>query len=178
MNPDAFLREDRDSSRGLTSAEENRSALPPAPLWKEYHVSTFKQYLTVLLTFAILDAIWIGVLMKSFYNSELGEIARRHDGALSPRWPAAILVYVLIPLGIVLFVNPAMGRAPTLLQAASWGAAYGFIGYGIYDLTNRATLEKWSLRMTAIDMTWGATICAICAVVLALARRWSSSVSN
>lgn len=65
-----------------------------------------KLYVTVLLTFAILDAVWIGVLMKGFYSSEFGEIARRQDGAMAPRWPAAILVYLLIPLGIVLFVRP------------------------------------------------------------------------
>jgi uncharacterized membrane protein len=133
-------------------------------------VSTFKLYLTVLLTFAVLDAVWIGLLMKGFYNHEFGELARRHDGAMSPRWPAAILVYLLIPLGIVLFVRPAMGASATLLQAAGWGAAYGFIGYGLYDLTNRATLEKWSLTLTAVDMAWGSVICAVSAAAMAMVQ--------
>ena len=135
-----------------------------------------KLYVTVLLTFAILDAVWIGVLMKGFYSSEFGEIARRQDGAMAPRWPAAILVYLLIPLGIVLFVRPAMGNNPTLLQAAGWGAAYGVIAYGLYDLTNRATLERWSLKLTAIDMTWGSVICALSAVAMTFVQQRISSI--
>jgi len=136
-------------------------------------MSFAKLYLSVLLAFAALDALWLGVLMKGFYSNELGEIARRHEGALAPRWPAAILVYLLIPLGIVLFVRPAMGTSATLPQALGWGAAYGFIGYGIYDLTNRATLARWSLKLTAIDLAWGATICAASAAVLwTVERKW------
>jgi uncharacterized membrane protein len=127
-----------------------------------------KPYLTVLLTFALLDGLWLGLLMKGFYSSEFGEIARRQEGALSPRWPAAILVYLLIPLGIVLFVRPAMGGSPTLLRAAGWGAVYGLIGYGLYDLTNRATLERLSLKLTIIDMAWGTVICAASAVAMAI----------
>ena len=129
-----------------------------------------KLYVTALLTFAVLDALWIGVFMKGFYNSEFGEIARRHEGAMSPRWPAAILVYLLIPLGIVLFVRPAMGGSATILQAAGWGAAYGLIGYAIYDLTNRATLERWSLKLTVVDMAWGTFACAVSAVAMAIVQ--------
>jgi uncharacterized membrane protein len=135
-------------------------------------MTTMKLYLIVLLTFLAIDALWIGVLMKGFYSAELGSLARREGASLSPRWGAAILVYVLIPLGIVLFVRPAMGPTPTSLQAFGWGALYGLIGYGIYDLTNRATLEQWSLKLTVVDMAWGATICGIAAVVLRAAQRW------
>ncbi len=59
-----------------------------------------------------------------------------------------------------------MGMEASLLSAAGWGALYGLIGYGIYDLTNRATLARWSLKMTVIDMAWGATLCATTALVM------------
>jgi uncharacterized membrane protein len=125
-----------------------------------------KLYLSVLLAFIAMDAVWIGLLMKGFYNDELGEIARRHQGDLAPRWPAAVLVYLLIPLGIVLFVRPAMGMNASLFAAARWGATYGFLGYGLYDLTNRATLARWSLKLTVIDMAWGTVICAATAAFM------------
>ncbi len=129
-----------------------------------------KLYLVVLIVFLVMDAVWLGLLMKGFYNTELGDLARRDNGAMSPRWPAAVLVYVIIPLGIVMFVRPAMGSAATWPQAAGWGALFGLIGYGIYDLTNRAVLERWSLKMTVIDMVWGATICGVCALVMRIAE--------
>jgi uncharacterized membrane protein len=134
-------------------------------------MTSLKLYLIVTTVFLAIDAVWIGVLMKGFYDLELGPLARRENGALSPRWGAAIVVYLVIPLGLVLFVRPAMGAGATSGQAFGWGAVFGLIVYGVYDLTNRATLEHWSLRLTVVDMLWGATICGVAAVVLRLADR-------
>ena len=72
-----------------------------------------------------------------------------------------MLVYVLIPAGLVLFVRPMLGNNASLWQALAWGAAYGLVVYGVYDLTNLAVLEKWSLRMTLADIAWGCTLCGL-----------------
>lgn len=119
-----------------------------------------------------IDLLWLGVVMKGFYNAEVGELARRSGAALAPRWPAAILVYLLIPTGIVLFVRPAMGANASLWQALAWGALFGLVVYGVYDLTNRAILEKWSLRLTLADLAWGCTLNAIGGGVMWVAERW------
>src|SRR4051794_15618971 len=113
-------------------------------------MASWKLFLVILPLFLLLDFVWIGLIMKAFYNEELGDLARRHAGALAPRWGAAILVYVIIPAGIVLFVRPAMGPQAELFTAFTWGAIFGLIAYGVYDLTNLAVLEKWSVRMTAV----------------------------
>ena len=59
-------------------------------------------FAVVVAAFLTLDFLWLGVLMKSFYDLELGTLARRHGETLAPRWGAAILVYLLIPAGIVI----------------------------------------------------------------------------
>ena len=69
----------------------------------------FKVFGIVLPIFLLIDLIWLGVIMKDFYSRELGELTRRQDAALAPRWGAAILVYLLIPGGLVLFVRPLLG---------------------------------------------------------------------
>lgn len=135
----------------------------------------WKLFLVVVPVFLLLDFLWLGVLMKNFYSAELGDLARRSGEALSPRWGAAILVYVLIPAGIVAFVRPAMGADASIWRAAAWGAAYGLVAYGVYDLTNLAVLEKWTVRMTLIDMAWGATICGLCAAWMRGVERWLSA---
>jgi uncharacterized membrane protein len=57
-----------------------------------------------------------------------------------------------------LFVHPraASGELGSYLL---WGAVYGAIVYGVYDLTNRAVLEKFSLTMTVADLGWGTFLC-------------------
>lgn len=132
----------------------------------------WKLYLVVLPAFLLLDFLWLGVLMKHFYDAEIGDLARRSGGSLAPRWPVAILFYALFPAGIVAFVRPAMGDNAAVWQAAAWGAAFGLFTYGTYDLTNLAVLEKWSYRLTAVDLAWGCTICALSAAVMRGVERW------
>lgn len=129
----------------------------------------FKLYLLLTPLILIIDMVWIGLLMKGFYSQQLGELARRSGDSLAPRWIPAIAVYLLIPLGIVLFVQPRLGQGPLWVDFA-WGALFGFVAYGVYDLTNLATLELWRLPVTLVDMAWGATLCGISSVVLTLLK--------
>ena len=138
-------------------------------------MSIWKHLLVVVPTFLALDFIWLGLLMSGFYDRELGDLARRDGDSLAPRWGAAILVYVLIPVGLVMFLQPHIGADSSLWKALAWGAAFGLVAYGVYDLTNLAVLEKWTVRMTVIDMAWGCTICAICAGAMYGVERWFSA---
>lgn len=140
------------------------SVLPSMPTWK--------LLLIVAPVVVVVDLLYLGVLMKGFYNAEIGDLARRSGTALAPRWLAAIGVYLLIPAGIVLFVRPAMGAQASLWQAFAWGALFGLVLYGVYDMTNRSILEKWSLKLTLADLAWGCVLCGIGATWMRLAERW------
>ncbi|PIV90795.1 DUF2177 domain-containing protein [Candidatus Gracilibacteria bacterium CG17_big_fil_post_rev_8_21_14_2_50_48_13] len=126
-------------------------------------LETLKLYAATLPIFLAIDMIWLGVIMAGFYNSELGALARRSGEALAPHWPSALLVYFLIPLGIVLYVVPKGAGDP--LATALWGALFGLILYGVYDLTNYATLAGWPARLVVVDMLWGAVVCGIVALI-------------
>lgn len=132
---------------------------------------SWKVFGAILPVFLVLDLTWIGVVMSTFYQREIGDLARRVDGAMAPRWGAAILVYLLIPAGLVLFVKPLLQPGAASLTAFRWGATYGFILYGVYDLTNRSVLQNWSLAMTVVDITWGCVLCGTVAVVMNLFNR-------
>jgi len=138
-------------------------------------MSAWKLLLIVAPLVLVIDLVWLGVLMKPFYESQIGELARRNGTALAPRWPAAILVYVFIPAGIVFFARPAMGPNASLLQAFAWGALFGLILYGVYDCTNRSILEKWPLAMTIVDIAWGTTLCGLGSLAMRWAERALSS---
>lgn len=125
-----------------------------------------KLFVIVLPIFLLIDLLWLGVVMKTFYSQELGELARRQGSALTPRWGAAMLVYLLIPGGIVLFVRPLLGESSTAWQEFGWGALYGLVLYGVYDLTNLAVLEKWTVWMTVADIAWGCVLCGTISVIM------------
>jgi uncharacterized membrane protein len=113
--------------------------------------------------FLLLDALWLGLLMGEFYKRHLGDLARRAGPDFDPIWWAAGLVYVVLIAGIVTFVLPKAEGRP--LAAAGWGALFGLVTYGTYDLTCQAVIRDWPVVMTVVDMTWGAIICGITAAV-------------
>jgi uncharacterized membrane protein len=120
------------------------------------------------VAFMVLDAVWLGVLMKGFYREQLAPIVRLADGGIAPHWPAAFVVYALLGLGIALFVIP---RAETVSLAAGYGAMFGLVVYGVYDFTNYSTLRQWPFVLTLVDLAWGAAASAACAAVVRVVVR-------
>jgi uncharacterized membrane protein len=123
-------------------------------------------YFLTLLFLIVVDSIWISKVMGSFYTAQLKPIALMKGASLSPRILYAVLTWFLVALGLVLFVLPKLTPLSPFWQPMMWGALFGFVAYGIYDLTNYATIAKWTLTMTIVDMAWGMTVCAITSLVM------------
>jgi uncharacterized membrane protein len=123
-------------------------------------------YVATAMTFLAIDLVWLGIVAKSFYRSELRTLIVDRV-----RIPAALLFYVLFPLGLVIFaVYPALASGD-IGRAAMLGGAFGFFAYATYDLTNWATLRDWSMRLTLVDLTWGTLLSATCAAIAVLVAR-------
>ena len=127
-----------------------------------------RHFVVLLLALAVLDGIWLGVVMKDFYRRSLAPIARMADGALDPIWPVAALVYPVLAAGLAVFV---LARARTPFEALALGALFGAMTFAVYDLTNHATLREWRPAMTMIDIAWGACSCGVASWVTAALTR-------
>ena len=110
-------------------------------------------YLTTLVVLMVLDFLFLGVIAKSFFVSEvadmLGEIK------LAP----ALLFYLFYVVGVVIFVSgsAAANWQSTLL----YGALFGLFCYATFDLTCLALLKHWSWAVAALDVSWGAVVTAV-----------------
>jgi len=103
------------------------------------------------------DAVWLTANMS--YHTKLIETIQKSP--LTIRAVPAALVYVLIIATLYVF---AVLESKSLKDAALRGAVLGFAMYGLYDLTNFATLTNYTLQMTVKDMAWGTVLCATVAV--------------
>jgi uncharacterized membrane protein len=121
---------------------------------------SLKSFAITLVVLVVLDTIWLGFVMRSFYRESLAPIARMRDGGLDPIWPVAALVYPIMAAGLAIFV---IGRATSPAQAALFGATFGLVAFSVYDLTNHATLRDWRTAMTVVDITWGGVSCGTAA---------------
>ena len=119
-----------------------------------------------------MDYLSLGKIMAGFYKQELGLLARRAGEDLDPLIWAAGIVYLLIPLGIVLFALPHVSPASLPGSSLFWGFVYGVVLYGIYDMTNLAMLAGWSLKLSLIDILWGGVLCAVTTSLAAYLDRW------
>jgi uncharacterized membrane protein len=133
---------------------------------------TLKVYLLCLPFTLLLDYIWLAKLMQGFYVTQLGPYARVRGTTIVPVYWAAAIVYLLLPLGIVLFALPRVDQSHLMLSSLGWGALFGFVVYGVYDMTNMSTLERWPVRMVWFDICWGCFLCGVTTGFAALATGW------
>jgi len=109
-----------------------------------------KRYLIALVIFFAIDMVWLGLIAKNLYQTQIGHLLKEN-----PNWVAAIIFYMLFVVGIVVFViNPAVAEA-SILSVIWRGALFGLITYATYDLTNLATMAHWPVMITMIDLLWG-----------------------
>lgn len=127
-----------------------------------------KVYAISLVGLVFIDIMWIKFIMGGFYDTSLGPLARRAGESLSPRIVPSVLVWMLIALGVLLFVLPKVESKGLMIEGFLWGALFGLVLYGVYDLTNYAILARWSLAMTLLDIIWGTILCGITALFMAI----------
>ncbi|HET7646380.1 MAG TPA: DUF2177 family protein [Candidatus Limnocylindria bacterium] len=104
---------------------------------------------------AVLDGIWLTLVARNFYRDNIGHLLGD-----ATNWPPAILFYVIYTVGAWFFATQAGVDDGSAITGALRGAAFGFVAYATYDLTNHATLRGWPTLVTVVDMAWGTVLTA------------------
>jgi uncharacterized membrane protein len=109
-----------------------------------------KLFAIALPTFLAIDLIWLGLVARPFYQSQLGPLMRQEVN-----WVAALVFYGIFVVGIVILAVAPAVREESLLQALGLGAVLGLVSYAAYDLTNLATLQGFPPTVALVDLVWG-----------------------
>ncbi len=124
-------------------------------------------WVATAIVFLGLDAVWLSFGASLLYRPFLGGLLRE-DFLFAP----AALFYLIYTIGIVVFAISPVLASGHWTEAGLRGLFLGLFGYGVYDLTNQATLRNWPVAVTAADLLWGSLLTAIAAVGGLLAARW------
>jgi uncharacterized membrane protein len=112
-------------------------------------------YAGSLVTLLVLDGIWLGLVARTFYRNQLGDLMLPQ-----PNLGIAAIFYLFFAVAIALLaVTPALG-AGSLPRALIFGAVLGLAAYGTYDITNLSTLKNWPVLVSFVDMGWGTVVTA------------------
>lgn len=116
-------------------------------------------YIATAIVFFAIDYVWLSRVAFNFYRAEIGHVLLD-----KPNFAAAGAFYLFYVGGIVYFaVSPALA-SENWTQALVAGAILGLVAYGTYDMTNLATVKDWSVKVTIIDIAWGATLTSVSAL--------------
>lgn len=105
----------------------------------------------------IADLIWISA-NKSKYGQLVSAVQHK---PMKVKTQAAIIAYAAMVLGLIFFVIPAAKADPSsnkVFKALRHGALFGFVVYAIYNATNYAIFQDYSLTTALLDTIWGTTV--------------------
>jgi uncharacterized membrane protein len=116
----------------------------------------------MFLTIIVLDYIWLGIVTKQFLIKQFGSLVTVVKGNLKINLGVGIATWLLIAIGAYLFV---VRHAQSFLDASLFGALFGLVLYGVYDLTNLTFITKYPKKFAIVDIVWGTFVCAsICGI--------------
>jgi len=102
------------------------------------------------ITMIILDAIYL-TTTSNFYNNQIMAI---QGSNVKLKLIPTFLTYISLIFGLNYFI---LSEKKSVKDAA----ILGFIIYSVFELTNMAIFDKWSINAVILDTVWGATLFAL-----------------
>ena len=106
------------------------------------------QFILTAIILVAIDALYLKFITP-FYNIQVKKI---QGNEINIRLYSAFIVYIILITGLYYFV---IGPNKT----AKEGALFGLVVYGVFDFTNHAILDNYSLPLAIMDTIWGAFLC-------------------
>ena len=124
-----------------------------------------KSYVLGLLTFLIVDTLWIRNMVLPLYTKYVPKILALGQKGIEARTTPAILFYLIFYSLLYYFV---VTKGDNLKEAACTGALLGLMTYTTYSLTNHTIMKQWNWVISISDILWGGVICSLVATVIHL----------
>ena len=118
---------------------------------------------SIIILFVLLMLVDIPMVRYLYQTTYSGMFAKINSGtntSTTRLYTAGVIVYLLMAIGLYVFVissSTDLSFMYTILK----GALLGVILFGVYDLTNVATIPAFGIKEAAIDTVWGGTLFAI-----------------
>jgi uncharacterized membrane protein len=107
------------------------------------------QFILTAVVLLVIDAIYLKFIGGPFYSLAVKKI---QGSEIKFRMYSAFIVYIILITGLYYFV---IGPNKTYKE----GAFFGLAVYGVFDFTNHAILDNYSLPLAMMDTIWGMILC-------------------
>jgi uncharacterized membrane protein len=121
-------------------------------------------YLATLMVLIPIDFLFLGLVAKGFFASEVGDMLG--EIRLAP----AILFYLLYVAGILIFVSGS--ATATSSSTLLYGALFGLFCYATFELTSLSLLKHWTWAVVVVDVSWGTFVTAVSSTAGLFIANW------
>ncbi len=120
----------------------------------------FLLYFITLAVFAVLDLLWVWVISKRLYRSNMESTVKARFNILP-----AVVFYIAYIIGLMIFVLVPAFNSTSLGHALGMGILYGMFTFGTYSLINMAIIRDWSLLIVLVDLIRGMFITGVASAI-------------
>jgi uncharacterized membrane protein len=123
-------------------------------------------YIVILVLFLVIDLPVILYLNKDMYQKQFIRINKDNINSGSHVWISGAIAYLLLALGIYFFIvkQELVEEKQDYLKIFTKGLVLGLIIYGIYNGTNKATINDWGTEESIKDTIWGTLLSGLLSV--------------
>jgi uncharacterized membrane protein len=118
-------------------------------------------FIIILLLLLVIDLPVITTINYDMYKNQFERINNSGFIINNEFYLSCIIAYLLLAFSLFYFVLQRNNNNK-LLDAF----LLGFVIYGIYNSTNKATINKWGLNESIIDTLWGGVLFTIITFIM------------
>ena len=111
------------------------------------------------ITLITLDFIYFNVI-KGFFNKQIQSV---QGSPIKINFLGAALTYIFLISGLNYFIIKSH-------KSVNDAFFFGLVIYGVYETTNYALLNNWSILTVIIDTLWGGTLFALTTYIVNMMR--------
>jgi len=116
----------------------------------QIELEDIKKILLIIVILFIIDVPMLTYFNKDMYQANLKGINNGELNFSGLKIVSAIICYLIMGFGIYYFSVKEKNLMNALIL--------GFVVYGVYNTTNFATMNKYSLKVSIIDTLWGTVL--------------------
>jgi uncharacterized membrane protein len=121
-----------------------------------------KSHIIATIVLLVFDLVWVGTFMGKKYQDQVQQI---QNDKMVVRPLFAVLAYLLMVIGLNVFVLPRIRKGYELQDSIKYGFLFGIVLYGVYDFTIAAVLKDWNISLAITDVLWGGIVYFLAAYI-------------
>ena len=124
-------------------------------------------FIIILVLLIAIDFVWIGIINSASYKKVIKAVQKSD---LKARMLPGLVVYIALAFIILYWVIPTVkvstNQKTLFMNAFTNGFLLGALVYAVFDFTNMAIFNDWTLTISVIDSLWGGVLTGLITYII------------